>query len=335
MARLIDLPELEGWVPIRLYWKEDQPFVDWCYLGRERFTDPFSTQTVEACLSRPSRLLFRHQTAIEVLRAWSSISPGLQASGFIFHVSRCGSTLISQMLAKLSRTIVISEARPIDSVIRAGFQHAELDDRQRIDWLRAMVSALGQPRLGTEKHLFIKFDAWNILDLPLIRRAFPTVPWIFLYRDPVEVLVSQLGHRGAHMIPGVIDPLLFGMDIAMATSMSSEEYCARVLATICQAALEHHREGRLMNYQELPEAVLEPSGFLGLTFTEAEIDSMRRVTKVHSKNPSTTFEADGAGKRQKAIEPVRQAASKWLYPIYEQLEDARLRNLPARLSLGT
>ena len=81
---------------------------------------------------------------------------------------------------------------------------------QRIEWLRGVVSALGQPRLGTEKHLFIKFDAWKVLDLPLIRRAFPAVPWIFLYRDPVEVLTSQPGHGFNQVSTFVRHLLAFG-----------------------------------------------------------------------------------------------------------------------------
>jgi sulfotransferase family protein len=335
VAAVIKAPQLAGWVPVRLYWNDSEPIVDWCFLGEERFVEPFFAQTIELCLRRPFNLLFRHQTSISVLCSWREKSPGLKPSGFIFHMSRCGSTLVAQMLASLSQSVVVSEASPIDSVIRARLRDTQLTEVQQIDWLRSMISALGQRRTGNESHYFIKFDAWNTLDLTLIRKAFPEVPWIFMYRDPVEVLISQLGRRGAHMIPGVIDPLLFGMDIAMATSMSSEEYCASVLATICKAALEHHREGRLINYQELPEALLEPSGFLGVTFTASQIDSMRQVTKVHAKNHSATFEADGARKKQKANEAVREATSKWLYPIYEQLEDARLRNVPANLSLAT
>jgi hypothetical protein len=53
-----------------------------------------------------------------------------------------------------------------------------------------MVAALGQARAG-ETRLFLKLDCWHMRDLPLFRRAFPNTPWVFLYRDPVEVLVSH------------------------------------------------------------------------------------------------------------------------------------------------
>ena len=71
------------------------------------------------------------------------------------------------------------------------------------------------------------------LDLPLIRAAFPAVPWIFLYRNPVEVLVSHSRRRGAHVIPGVLS-----VPPDLDQPMPLVEYAARVLARICEAALD-------------------------------------------------------------------------------------------------
>ena len=85
---------LDGWIPIRLYWQEGKPIVDWCYLGERRFTDPFFSQTVEDCLRRPFNLLFRHQTPIEVLGKWHEFRPGLTPNGFIFHLIVFSSRLL-------------------------------------------------------------------------------------------------------------------------------------------------------------------------------------------------------------------------------------------------
>ena len=45
-----------------------------------------------------------------------------------------------------------------------------------------VVAALGQPQHPEERALFLKLDAWHTLELPLLQRAFPGVPWVFLYR---------------------------------------------------------------------------------------------------------------------------------------------------------
>lgn len=329
MARKVDrvtgLPELQGWVPIRFYWKEQQPTIDWCYMGRDRFIDPFFNQTIELCLRRRFNLLFRHQTSTDVLSQWAEQRPGLLPSGFIFHMSRCGSTLVSQMLASLSDNIVISEAGLIDSALRARSHNSSVTDDERAAWLKWIVSALGQPRAGTERRLFIKFDAWTILDFDIVRRAFPTVPWLFLYRDPIEVLVSQLGRRAAHMIPGVIHPETFGIDYQSAIAMSPEEYCARILAGICDCALQHRKDGGfLLNYTQLPDAVVNQAlDFFGVNCSSEELEIICNAAKLDAKNPALTFENDSQEKQKRASGAAREAAATWLYPVYEKLEAAR------------
>lgn len=229
------------------------------------------------------------------------------------------------MLTAIPTNVVISEARPIDATLRAQFNSTEATDDRRIAWLRWMVSALAQRWRGEEQHFFIKFDAWNTLELPLIRRAFPDVPWVFVYRDPVEVMVSQFNQRGAHMIPGVLPLGLFGMDVQTATSLPPEEYCAKVLALICKAALQHSREGgRLINYRELPEVVPESLlKFFGLRCSDSELETLRAAAKRDAKNPAATFQSDWQRKRERATNAIRDASDKWLYPVYEELEAAR------------
>ena len=325
----VDPNQLACWVPIRIYWNQRTPAVDWCWVGTRRFTEPFFDHTIDASLRLPFSMLFRPQTSIDLLRERHSIAPGLQPRGFIFHMSRCGSTLASQTLSALPGSVVLSEAGPIDSVLRAQFQDPSLSAATRIEWLRWVVSALGQRRSGNETHLFIKFDSWSALELPLIHQAFPGVPWVFLYRNPVEVLVSQMRKRGAHMVPGTMEPALFGMNLAEAFEMQPEQYCARVLALTCEAALRHHQScaGLMINYEQLPDALWTSlPGFFGIETSESDVQTFQRVATLYAKNPSLAFENDSQAKQNSASEAVRQAAERWLVPVYERLEAERARN---------
>src|SRR5437660_536531 len=108
-----------GWIPVCLDWRYPEPTVRWCHLGQEPFSEPFFDSTVQLVLQRPFNALFAHETPIGSLEGWHERSPGLAPSGFIFHMSRCGSTLVSQMLAALPRNVVVSEAGPLDSIARA------------------------------------------------------------------------------------------------------------------------------------------------------------------------------------------------------------------------
>ena len=318
-------PRLAGWVPVRFSWREGRSLVDWCYLGDRRFTEPFFGDTIRAALRLPFNLVFRHQTPVEVLLEWQDRQPGVPSAGFIFHTSRCGSTLVAQMLAALPRHVVLSEADPIDGVLRAPPAGAPASEADRCTWLRAMVSALGQQRSGAETHLFVKFDCWHTLDLPLIRQAFPEVPWVFVYRDPVEVLVSQLRQRGAYLVPGLTRLTLPGVDQAEAALMAPEEYCARMLACLYGAALDQARDGGLLvNYRQLPEAACSSiADLFGAPCSTADAEQMRQAAQFDAKNPSFLFSPDSTDKQAQATARIQQMADKWVGPLYEELEALR------------
>ncbi|HZR02421.1 MAG TPA: sulfotransferase [Burkholderiales bacterium] len=315
-----------GWIPASAQWRDGELYVDWCHLGSTPLTEPFFEDSVGLAMRMPFNLFLRHQTRIDDLHAWQLESPGLHPTGFIFHMSRCGSTLVAQMLATRPDSVVLSEATPIDAVLRSrGRSHPADEDltMARLQWL---VSALGQRRSGQESHLFIKFDSWHTLDLPLVRKAFPGVPWVFLYRDPVQVLVSQLKQRGAQMVPGMLGPAPRGIDLRTAATMPPEEYSARLLADICGAALQHARESDalLVNYCELPGAV--PQAILahfGINCSDADRAGMLEKARYDAKNPSFEFSPDDQIKRDAASGRVVDAAAQWVQPLYEQLERLR------------
>jgi hypothetical protein len=328
VGSVTNLPELRGWIPGRIVRHDGSLRVEWIFLPEKRFSDPFFEGTLQAAMRRPFNLLFRHNTSMEALQHWAQFSPGIFPTGFIFHVSRCGSTLVSWLLSKLESALVLSEPVPLDAVIRANFRNIDPAPEQQIAWLRAMVSALGQRRSPEQEKLFIKFDAWNMLQFPLLHAAFPDVPWIFLYREPTEVLVSSLRRRGLHTLPGGIEPTLSGFTLEEASRVPAEEYCARVLARIYQAGLQYHVENQslLVNYTQLPEAIWGAiSRHFHIDLTNDEISLLRECAQL---DPKTTafFSGDSQEKRAEATPVIQAVAGQWLYPIYHQLEKVRQRS---------
>jgi hypothetical protein len=318
--------DLSGWLPIRIDWQGSRPMVDWGYLGARRFSDPFFTQTINPCVRHPADLLFRHRTPLDTLGEITKATPSVQPAGFVFHMSRCGSTLVSQMLAALPQNIVLSEAGPIDDVLRAHFRDPEITEDQRVRWLQWLVAALACQRNPEEQHLFIKFDCWHVMLLPLIQRAFPSVPWVFLYREPLEVMASAQKQLGGQMIPGVLQPALFGWEIETVGRMSLYEYTARVLARLCETALEHVSAGggRLVNYLQLPTAIWpELRKYWKVDFSDAEVARMLEAAQMDAKNPVLPFESDSRTKREWISAELRTLTHQWLDGVYEQLEARR------------
>lgn len=325
MAQKMDLKQFENfrdWIPIRCYWRENQAFVDWCFLDKKRLIEPFFDDSIAKRFRQPFNLLFRHQTPIEFLGELNEFSKGLKPTGFIFHLSRCGSTMVSQMFAALEQNVVISEASPIDFVLRA----SKIPEEKRIKWLQWIINALGQKRNQNEENFFIKFDSWNTLELNLVKRAFPNVPWIFLYRNPVEIIVSHIKQRGAQMIPGLINEILPDLSFNKSLQIPLEEYCAQVLGKICKNALQSLEtgEGLAVNYTELPKAV--PGKILKhfkVSLKQRDIEKMLATAKFNAKSPSMNFVGDTETKKREASAAAILSAEKFVNLYYTELEKIR------------
>jgi hypothetical protein len=195
------------------------------------------------------------------------------------------------------------------------------DEALSLRALHAIVGALGRRRNG-ESHYVIKLDAWHTIALPLLRRAFPDVPWVFLYRDPVEVLVSQVKVRGIQTVPSYVPPALFGLE----SSVPDEEYCAQVVAAICRAVIDHHGVGGglLVNYNELPTAVEKTIlPHFGIRIDAERRAAMLQASRMDAKAPGQVFVSDSAEKQKEATAWVRDLAERHLGPMYRALEDLR------------
>jgi hypothetical protein len=333
---------LKGWTPITVRWHGGQPVVHWCFTEGVDFTDPFFDQTIRRCLSDPYRLLFWQPRSLSELVAWAPSHPGLEPAGFIFHASRCGSTLVAQMFAGLASTLVLSEPAPLDQVLRWRRQQPDLGDEPDLEedevagWLRAVVSGLGQPRRPTQKQLIIKLDAWAVFWWPLVRRAFPATPSIFLYREPSEIVASHLARRGSHMVPGFLPPELLvegefhnlghsdGLDEEMARQ-PPERYCATVLAALFRAALAVARRGQmhLCHYRELPGLV--PERLVPLFGVDPGPEGPARFAEAASRdsgNPLLPF-TRGRSPSESVTPSVQAAVEEIAGPAYASLETWR------------
>lgn len=318
-----EVATLDGWLPGRIFWNDadvEVSIVEWIWCGAPRFTEAFLDDTFNRLMRHPANALFRRRTTLAELEAWAERNPGIAPTGFIFHVSRCGSTLLAHLLGRLDGALVLSEPGPVDSLIRAG---ARLEPARHVALLRAMVGALGQARAPGQDRLFVKLDAWNTLQHALIREAFPETPWIFLYRDPVEVLVSALGQRGVHTVPGLLPGSLFGIE----DHPPGDEYAARVLGAIYAAGLEAHGRapGLLIDYSQLPAAAWEAvAAHVGIKPTEEEVERLRAASGRNPKQGDQPFTSDAAAKRAGAPDALRALAEEWMRPAYDRLERQRL-----------
>lgn len=292
--------------------------VDWAYFGTAPLTEPFFEGQIRLALRSPFARLFRYRTTVDDFLAHAE-TESLEPSGLIFHMSRCGSTLAAQMLAAVADNIVISEAAPLDAALQ--LCHTGLAADKQTALLRAMAAAFGRKRTGRERRFFIKLDSWHALALPLLRRAFPETPWVFLFRDPVEVMVSQMRQPGMQLAPEFVPPGLYGLEYS--DIVNRPEYCARVLARTCRAAVDHFGEGRglAIDYRELPDAVFTKMlPHFGFAPDTEERAAMQAAAQRDAKAPRMEFTGDSADKQREASEEIRLLAERHLGAVYRELQ---------------
>lgn len=318
---------LAGWLPIRVWQRAGEWRVDWCWIGEQPLTRPFFRDDVELALRLPFNQAFRRDTGLDALLDWQLASPGLTPGALIFHASRCGSTLLAQMLAGLPRNTVLSEPPPLDSLLRLHHREPSLGERQPA-WVSALLSAYGQRHQGGEGRLLVKLDAWNVFEAPLLRQLYPTVPFVFLYRDPLEIVVSQLRQPGMQRVPGLLGPSGLDQRLPQAQAMSPLEYTCRMIGEILQGGLDlcQRNAGIALNYSELPGALW---GRLAELFDVrgADVARLRDIAGFDAKQPSLGFTADTLRKRESASVEVCDAVQRWAQAPYEALESLRQTTL--------
>ena len=121
-------------------------------------------------------------------------------AAFVFHESRCGSTLVANALTAMDpeRHRVYSESQPPVMAIKAcglpGSNSNRCPPHRAGELLKDVVYMMGRTRDLREDKLFFKFQSVSSKYLDVVMDAFPNTPWIFVYRDPVQIMMSQLRH---------------------------------------------------------------------------------------------------------------------------------------------
>jgi len=325
-------PELKGWLPVDAVVVDGRPGLAWMNFAGVELAEPFFEQTVERLKSqRPERreVFTEFDTLLQLEKTFDSIAP----TGFIFHSSRCGSTLLANACRALDGAIVLSEPAAVDKLIVRFItdvdEHGTKEKLYSV-FLRGVVKALGQRRNGNEHMLFVKFACCSVSQLERVQRIWPGVPWVFLYRDPVETIVSNISNVPAwlrdedHRVLASIT----GADAEAVAAMSSEELCARALGSFYAIANRVANDrALLLNYTQLSLAeITNALNFFGVKPAAAEMETIARQSQTYSKSISgdRAFVADADAKQRAASELVRESAERWAYEPYQQLEHKRL-----------
>jgi len=253
---------------------------------------------------------------------WSDDVNSLQPTAIIFHVSRCGSTLLSQLLALDEKHIVLSEVPFFDELLRIPFKEKNaIKAKLSIEYLAAASKYYGQKRAGNEERLFIKTDSWHLHFYTQLRKLFPSVPFILLYRNPLEVMLSQKRQRGMQSVPGIIEPEVFGFSGQKADENDLDKYMAEILESYFKKMIEiitSDALALLINYDDgIKNIMSKVYAFSGLKLTEKTETLFAERSRFHAKHPQQLFMEDYK-------EFSKPGYMKPVLELYKNLEDIRL-----------
>ena len=325
-------PFARGWLPITigLDSQSQQAVVRWLEFGSAKLAEPFFVQTIER-LRHASPPANEAWSDLETLLKLAEGLPPVTPAGFIFHVSRCGSTLIANALKTADRAVVVSEAPPLSILLHPDSYSfgpsVDTWDRMRQALFRALISIFAHYRGDEPAPVVIKFPSWNILFWSLVRSYWPHVPAIVIIRNPVEVMMGNLNGGGwmEFKKSPELAGRLFGWENLPRSveEMSGSEFAARVLRSFYRCAREMADQGaRILDYQDIDARQIRAIAAFFQVDLPASCFPIERIFGVYSKDADSVqpFQPDGPRKQKLATGLVRSAAHQWATAAYRNLK---------------
>ncbi|WLQ13937.1 hypothetical protein O5O45_29875 [Hahella aquimaris] len=311
---------LRQWTPVRyeaarkrVIWGVAPTARDWAPFWDERI----ATQRARSIIGS----IVKPATHIEYLIRHSRLFADVRPAGFIFHLSRCGSTLVSNLLAVSPAHCVISESSALTELLL----DKDLSDSQKAEALRFLLAAQGLAG-GCDQKLIVKWNAWDIGFWPLLRRLYPDTPSVFVIRRPEEILASHQRLAGRHMAAtdlSVLSHLVAKVDDAASDVLLS--YQMEVLGALMSSMAQSLDSSVLVvDYTELPDAVENRiADHFGVSFTSDELQLLKSRAGQYSKDPSRSFRGDSEDKRRVFSAQDASMISQKLDGLYARLLQAR------------
>ncbi len=302
------------WLPYRYHAKNRS--IHWC-LPAGHATEPFQDETI----SRYRQTILVNQfiapkTALASLDIQAKAVQSITPVGFIFHLSRCGSTLISGCLSELDTTSVFSESPVLTEILLD--QTLNETSQQYLQQLIDLQASVFPAR----PDVVIKWNAWDIFRWELIRAIYPQVPVIFLVRNPVEILASHQRSAGRHMSG---DPSLADYHPVFANWNGTGELLEKRMQVLHEFLIAMHdfypeKFGRLIDYLQLNTSTMATLiQFFGISLNESDSLKIPARMGFHSKSPHQAFVPDVEKKRSFFAQLEQEKIQMYLAPAYNRL----------------
>jgi hypothetical protein len=318
-----------NWVPTKFVYEGKDLKCRWLYVDGVPFLEPFFDETVVYCRSLPENAERDNcVTSCAQIEELAADVVHVAPTAFIFHVSRCGSTLLSQALGMDPKNISLSEVPFLDEILRLPFRFKEAEPGYVSKLFTSALKLYGAKRTMEEERLFIKTDSWHLVFYNQLRAMYPDTPFVILYRHPTEVLRSNKRKKGMQGVPELVEPELFGFGDLQEESRHPDKYIELVLekyfnyiigiaAKDGNVLLIDYKDGVLANFEKIAR-------FAGMDIGPEQELRIKERAQFHGKHRDEKFVE---------INTVRNDADpslSVLEALYERVERLRLNGVATR-----
>jgi hypothetical protein len=155
------------------------------------FREPGFQQTIERWHKEQPQIL-----SLELdLRDFPTIArrePGRIPDGFVFHVGRCGETLVSSVLSWPDEHLVIKNSSAVNALLTDLLHDEDGRASERENLTSLALPFMFRHTRGTVKRLLFLLSSWNLRLASTLLRLFPSTPAVFIARQALPVVASLL-----------------------------------------------------------------------------------------------------------------------------------------------
>ncbi|MCK6640315.1 MAG: hypothetical protein L6Q81_09515 [Bacteroidia bacterium] len=288
---------LQHHIPSRFFKLADGSVaVRWISVNGIDYTDPFFEETIQRALSLQEnssggKLVTTPGELIRIAEQMPESFP----DAFIFHLSRCGSTLLSQMLCQDEDNTILAEVPILDQVLNAEHYGFHLPEYNKRKYFESIIRILAHCNDNYSNRLIVKADSWHILHYAVLREWYPEIPFFLLYRNPVEIINSHSKLPGMHAVrgSGIAEiPNTGEADHFSYLSAVLTEYYNRYRTIAADDA-----KAIFIGYERGPECMLKIlTDSVYVNCESAKFNHMLQRSRYHSKKKDSEYVSDSESK---------------------------------------
>jgi hypothetical protein len=189
---------VDDFVPFQIHNNTNPITVSWVESKSLVFNEPVFNQSIRRLRQSGANPKVVRSSLDELLDLAEIMDISRKIKGFVFHTSRCGSTMVVNAIRNCDSSYVISESQLFSSIMLpedCGFwakRNVDIDFRYKVFLSLEKIFLKFFMNRDSKANLFVKFSSWNIINLDWLMKYRAATPNLIIFRDPIETLVSLL-----------------------------------------------------------------------------------------------------------------------------------------------